>query len=136
MSEVYEFTSEQNEALQGLVNSVRYLAYAVYLGGALTMALLTLQAVRKLHALGDLFPFIGMLLVTGAVTMVLAATLTRAASSFQLVIDTEGNDIEHALSGLDHFTSAFRVGGVAFWALSVILVGVMLFVSKIGQLSL
>lgn len=86
----YEFTSSQNELIQELAKKMRFVSYF-------------LIGLGILAAIGGLFSIarggFGSI-VQGVVQVVIGIWTGSAASSFQKIVDTQGNDIENLMLSL------------------------------------
>lgn len=123
----YEFSDEENVVFSSLVNQVTILGVLVLTCGGLYL-LLSLGHFRLNEGeLRRLLPIL-VFAVAGVTSCVaVSAYLLDAARQFKLVVDTEGQDIQHVLTGLFRFSSMFRGGGVVLWVLSVVTVGLLIF---------
>jgi len=55
----------------------------------------------------------------------LASSLLEAASKFQLIVDTEGSDIEHLMDGLMLFERFFTHGSRVMWVIILFAAGLL-----------
>lgn len=122
MGSQYEFTEQQNEQIGSFVAYTRGLAMAFVLGGSMLFSLVFLRAALALKE--AYLPGLDTLGTVFAVLVVLwlATSLFEAASKFQLVVDTEGSDIEHLMEGLRLFERFFSHGSRVMWALTLFVV--------------
>jgi hypothetical protein len=119
MPETYEFNSEENKQFRGVVVLMRLMSAVTYLSGGLYLTLLTLHIPRFDNYLAEGLGFTFALILGTAILMTVSALLYSSSTKFQLVIDTEGNDIEHLMNGLEKLNSVFRWGSRGLWLIAV-----------------
>lgn len=127
MSVEYEFNEEENSIFSGLVNQSRILGITVLLCGLLYLILAVYYAVEASDtSIGFIFPLIAATVAGVASAVAVSAYLLDAASKFKLVVDTEGKDIEHLLTGLLKFSTIFQAGRLIFLILSLTMAGLLI----------
>lgn len=102
----YEFNSSQNELLRDLAQKMRFVSYF-------------LIGVGVLAAIGGIFT-----LTRGGLGSIIQATISivtgvwtiKAASSFQKIVDTQGNDIENLLGALGELRKLYSL---QYWLLII-----------------
>ncbi|PSO49628.1 MAG: hypothetical protein BRC33_06305 [Cyanobacteria bacterium SW_9_44_58] len=109
----YEFDESQNELIQGLASTMKFVGYF-------------LIAVGILVAISGIFTiaqggFSG--LVQGIVQAIIGFWTIQAAKSFQLIVDTEGRDIENLMGALGELRKLYRL---QYWILMIALVFVVI----------
>lgn len=117
----YEFTAEQNETLGGLTQLMQFFAYSLYLVGGLQAVFICTTAPAVMASGWSATPVLIAVLLAGLMGMGLGMVLKKAAEDFKLIIDTEGNDVEHLLEGMRKLKSFFRSLGLIAWLLAVAL---------------
>lgn len=124
----YEFDGSQNSLIQDLSQKMQFVSYFFMVMGGLTV-------------IGGLFTlFKGGLsnIITGVIYFVIGLWTGKAASSFKMIVDTEGNDIENLIGALGELRKLYSLQywlliiGIVFLALTVIL-GVISGVMTGGQ---
>ncbi|MGD1717546.1 hypothetical protein [Dapis sp. BLCC M172] len=102
----YEFDQSQNELILDLSNKMRFVSYFLIAGGILSgiIGLLSLNAGVVIPAVVDI--------LIGVWTL-------KAASSFKLIVDTEGNDIVNLMGALGELRKLYRL---QYWLLIITLV--------------
>lgn len=125
MSRNYEFNEQENDVFSDVVFHARLLGLLVVIAGAFYLFLLGLQAVYVYERSLAVFPLVAAQVLGVLSALLLAAHLVDGSSSLKKVVDTEGKDIEHLLSGLVRFSTLFRDGAIIFWILCG-LVGAMI----------
>lgn len=109
----YEFSSSQNELIKQLAQKMRFVAYF-------------LIGVGVLIAIGGLFTLlrggIGNI-INGVVQIIIGVWTNKAASSFQLMVDTQGNDIENLMGALGELRKLYTL---QYWLLILTLIFIVL----------
>lgn len=113
MTANYEFTAEQNETFKGLV---RYMKRS---GAMIAIASVILFAYHMIDHFGITLGgtpsaavyYVDLTLwcLLSGVGAVVAVLLLRATGAFTAVIQTEGNDVEHLMSGLARLRDILRM---------------------------
>jgi hypothetical protein len=122
----YEFSAEQNEIILNLAKKMRFI------GG-------TLVVLAVIYFAAGLFPFtrngipgwygIGSIcaqLIAGALYLTLGIFIIKAANSFRLIVQTEGNDIKNLMDALAFLLKNYRI------QYCVIIVALILLVVALG----
>ncbi|MEM1169730.1 MAG: hypothetical protein AAGJ08_11795 [Cyanobacteria bacterium P01_H01_bin.35] len=102
----YEFDQSQNELILDLSNKMRFVSYFLIAGGVLSgiIGLLGLNA-------GVIIPAV--------VDILIGVWTLNAASSFKLIVDTQGNDIVNLMGALGELRKLYRL---QYWLLIITLV--------------
>ena len=102
----YEFDRSQNELILDLSNKMRFVSYFLIAGGVLSgiIGLLSLNV-------GVIIPAV--------VDILIGVWTLNAASSFKLIVDTEGNDIVNLMGALGELRKLYRL---QYWLLIITLV--------------
>ena len=95
----YEFSERENEVFSSIALVAKMWGGIAVLSGA-PLALLGSESIT--------------ILVCGIGMCLIGISFWRSGSALRSVVDTEGNDVSHALDGLRHLTKAFRIQ-VACW---------------------
>lgn len=108
MSEVkYEFTESENEKITALVGNLRQ--FLLPLG---IFAFLELAAAAMIYSSyrpewgGAFYPFSALL---GVVCVSFCTLIWQASEKFQLIVDTEGADIQHLMKALEKVKKSFML---------------------------
>ena len=122
----YEFSSEQNEIIQSLAKKMRFI------GGVLI-------AMAMIYFAAAIFPFtraaipgwygIGSICahsIAGVLYLALGIFTTKAASSFRLIVQTQGNDINNLMDALAYLLKNYRI---QYW---VIITAMVMLVAALG----
>ena len=101
----YEFEQSQNELILDFSNKMRFVSYFLIAGGiiAIIQGLLTVN-------IGSIIQ---------GVVEILIGLWTLNASSFKLIVDTEGNDIINLMGSLGELRKLYRL---QYWLLIIALV--------------
>jgi len=105
----YEFSTSQNELIKHLAEKMRFVAYFLIGVGILT-------AIAGLFAL--LRGGIGNIIV-GVVNIIIGIWTNKAASSFQRIVDTQGNDMENLMGALGELRKLYNL---QYWLLIIALI--------------
>lgn len=112
----YEFTPEQNTLFSNLAAKLRIVGIAF-------MVLGVLQSFLAFVNNGTFGVITGVL--GGVLFAVIGVLMVNAASSFKLIVDTEGQDISNLMQALSSLLSMYTI---QFWALVVSVLLVLLVV--------
>lgn len=105
----YEFSSSQNELITQLAEKMRFVAYFTIGLGFLV-------------AIAGLFTFLrgGISnIITGVVQIIIGVWTNKAASSFKLIVNTQGNDIENLMGALGELRKLYTL---QYWLLILSLI--------------
>ncbi len=102
----YEFDRSQNELILDLSNKMRFVSYFLIVVGVLA----------GIIGLLDLNPGA---VIQGVVQILIGVWTLNAASSFKLIVDTEGNDIVNLMGALGELRKLYRL---QYWLLIIALV--------------
>lgn len=105
----YEFTGSQNELIRDLAKKMRFVSYFLIGVGVLSTIAGFLTVLR-----GG-----GGSIINGIVSIVIGIWTTSAASSFQKIVDTQGNDIENLMLSLGELRKLYTL---QYWLLIIALV--------------
>lgn len=102
----YEFDQSQNELILDLSNKMRFVSYFLIVVGVLAgiIGLLGLNAGAVIQAV---------------VQILIGVWTLKAASSFKLIVNTEGNDIVNLMGALGELRKLYRL---QYWLLIIALV--------------
>ncbi|NBD15223.1 MAG: hypothetical protein GVY04_03490 [Cyanobacteria bacterium] len=122
-SQEYEFNNSQNELIQNLASTMKFVAYFLIAVGIIS-AISGLIAITR----GGFTA-----LVQGVVQGIIGFWTIKAAKSFQLIVDTEGRDIENLMGALGELRKLY---GFQYWILiiAIIFVVIGLVIGLIGTL--
>lgn len=123
-SEQYEFNQSQNELIQSLAKIMKFVAYFL-------IAMGIIAAISGLFAMTQGgFPA----LVQGIANLIIGFWTLKAAQSFQLIVDTEGRDIENLMGALGELRKLY---GLQYWVIIITLIFIVigLIVAIIGSLA-
>ena len=85
------------------------------------MVILPLRWLQSFEASVLALMVFGLMVIGTAIVMWLAVSVFTTASKFKLVIETQGNDIEHMMGGLTSFSRISRWAALALWFFSIYL---------------
>lgn len=108
-SRQYEFENSQNELIQQLADKMRFVSYFLIATGVLV-------------AIGGVFTlFRGGIgnIISGVVQIIIGVWTKKAASSFNRIVDTQGNDIENLMGALGELRKLYTL---QYWLLIISLV--------------
>ena len=118
----YEFDVSQNSLIQNLANKMRFVAYVLIALGVIEGISATINLFQ-----GNFASFVD--LIVGIVQIVIGVWTLKAGNSFQLVVKTEGRDIENLMGALGELRKLY---GLQYWlfliALIFIIIGTILIV--------
>lgn len=122
-SQEYEFNNSQNELIQNLASTMKFVAYFLIVVGIIS-AISGLIAITR----GGFTA-----LVQGVVQGIIGFWTIKAAKSFQLIVDTEGRDIENLMGALGELRKLY---GFQYWILiiAIIFVVIGLVIGLIGTI--
>jgi hypothetical protein len=105
----YEFSSSQNELITQLAEKMRFVAY-------FTIGLGVLVAIAGLFTVlrGGISN-----IITGVVQIIIGVWTNKAASSFKLIVNTQGNDIENLMGALGELRKLYTL---QYWLLILTLI--------------
>jgi hypothetical protein len=114
-SQQYEFNASQNELIKSLASTMNFVGYFLIVIGAFA----TIAGIIQITSGGITA------LIQGVVQVLIGFWTTKAAKSFQLIVDTEGRDIENLMGALGELRKLY---GLQYWILiiALIFVGVSL----------
>lgn len=107
--EQYEFSNSQNELIKNLADKMRFVGLFLIVSGVLALlgGILTLRQ----GGFGNIF--------NGVFYIVLGFWTQKAASSFKLIVDTEGSDIENLMGALGELRKLYAL---QYWLLIILLI--------------
>lgn len=105
----YEFSNTQNQLIKELSNKMRFVGYFLIVLGVL-VAIGGLVVIAR-GGLGNI--------IQGIVQIVIGFWTTKAASAFQEIVDTEGNDIENLMGALGELRKLYTL---QYWLYIVALI--------------
>jgi len=112
-SQEYEFNNSQNELIQNLASTMKFVAYFLIVVGIIS-AISGLIAITR----GGFTA-----LVQGVVQGIIGFWTIKAAKSFQLIVDTEGRDIENLMGALGELRKLY---GFQYWILIIAIIFVVI----------
>jgi hypothetical protein len=112
-SQEYEFNNSQNELIQNLASTMKFVAYFLIAVGIIS-AISGLIAITR----GGFTA-----LVQGVVQGIIGFWTIKAAKSFQLIVDTEGRDIENLMGALGELRKLY---GFQYWILIIAIIFVVI----------
>jgi hypothetical protein len=109
----YEFSSSQNELITQLADKMRFVSYFFMVMGVLNAiaGVIGLFTASIGSGIGDI--------ITGVVLTIIGIWTQKAASSFQLIVNTQGNDIENLMGALGELRKLYTL---QYWLLIVALI--------------
>jgi len=105
----YEFSGSQNELIKNLSDKMRFVSYFLIGAGVL----ITLAGVITVFRGG-----IGNI-ITGVVQGIIGIWTNKAASAFQRIVVTEGNDIENLMGALGELRKLYTL---QYWLYIILLI--------------
>ncbi|NEQ74698.1 MAG: hypothetical protein F6K24_38680 [Okeania sp. SIO2D1] len=102
----YEFEQSQNELILDLSNKMRFVSYF----------LITIGVLAGIIGLFSVNPGA---IIQGVVQTLIGIWTLNAASSFKLIVDTEGNDIVNLMGALGELRKLYRL---QYWLLIIALI--------------
>lgn len=112
-SQRYEFDQSQNQLVKDLAEKMRFVGYFLIGFGVLVI-------------IGGIINFRDqgiMNIITGVVQIIIGAWTSKAAASFQRIVDTQGNDMENLLGALSELRKLYRL---QYWLILIAIVFVVL----------
>jgi hypothetical protein len=113
MSQQYEFNETQNQVISNLAHKMKFVSFFLV---AIALLKLGFAIVLFTQQMNYVAPLDG--LITGMIYLLLGIWGIKAAGSFQQVVDTEGNDIDHLMNALGNLKN---VVSLAYWLLVIFL---------------
>lgn len=105
----YEFSNSQNEVIKQLADKMRFVSYFL-IGVGVFAAIAGLLTVLR----GGISN-----LILGVVQVIIGIWTNKAATSFQRIVDTRGNDIENLMGALGELRKLYVL---QYWLLIIALV--------------
>lgn len=103
-AKTYEFTAEQNTILRQLSKKMKAVAIFLFIIGGLVIV----QGIQAMLYGGNLIFSVGM----GTIYILMGIWTFKASKSFEQVVQTEGNDIEHLMQANSSLLSLYNL---QFW---------------------
>lgn len=113
MSQQYEFNETQNQVISNLAHKMKFVSFFLVAIALLKLGFAILLFTQQMDYIAPLDGFI-----TGMIYLLLGIWGIKAAGSFQQVVDTEGNDIDHLMNALGNLKN---VVSLAYWLLVIFL---------------
>ncbi len=104
----YEFDHSQNALINQLANRMKFVSFWLIIGGI----------IAALSGLSDFPKTIGAT-ITGISDIFIGIWTNQAASSFQLIVNTEGKDIENLMIALGELRKLYNL---QYWVLIISIV--------------
>ena len=105
----YEFNNSQNQLIRELSNKMRFVSY--FLNGSGVLVVIAGLFTLARGGIGNL--------IYGIIQIFIGVWTNKAASSFQRIVSTQGNDIENLMSALGELKKLYFL---QYWLLIVALV--------------
>jgi len=124
MSGQYEFDETQNQVISSLAHKMKFVSFFLLGIGILKFGFaITLLMAQMEQGGAPVAPLDGF--ITGVIYLLLGIWGIKAAGSFQKVVDTEGNDIDHLMSALGNLKN---VVSLAYWLLIIFLLAIIVMI--------
>ncbi len=104
----YEFDPQQDEVIDNLSNSMRWVAAPLWVLGILYAVATVLALVQVFSRPESLYALLSFLLVT-LFFLALAGWTVRAADSFKAIAQTRGRDISHLMDALNNLRKLYSM---------------------------
>ena len=125
-SAIYEFSAEQNEVIQNLSKKMKFIGVTLVIMAVIYFAAglfpFTRTALPGWYGLGSICAHT----IAGALYLALGVFTIKAASSFRLIVQTQGNDIKNLMDALAFLLKNYRI---QYW---VIIIALILVVAALG----
>ena len=112
----YEFNNTQNQLIRQLAQKMRFVGYIL-----LTLGVLVIVAGIVNFRLGGFAT-----IIQGIIQLIIGLWTAKAATSFQLIVKTQGNDIENLMTALGELRKLYAL---QYWifiiALVLVVVGIV-----------
>ena len=115
MSQQYEFNETQNQVISDLAHKMKFVSFFLVAIGVLKFGFAILLLIEQMEQ-GYVVPLDGF--ISGIIYLLLGIWGIKAAGSFQQVVKTQGNDIDHLMSALGNLKN---VVSLAYWLLIIFL---------------
>ncbi len=112
MAEQYEFNDEQNQAIGSLSHKMKVVSVFMIVIAILSIVGAIIPMFKGMSSLAQLGPD----LVGSLVSLLIGVWGLNAARSFQEVVDTKGNDIDHMMDAVGNLN---KLVGFAYWLLMI-----------------
>ena len=119
-SRVYEFDQTQNQLIRDLAQKMRFVSYFLIALGVL-LVIAGIISIRRGEIGG---------IINGVVQIIIGLWTSKAASSFQRIVDTQGSDMENLMGALGELRKLYTL---QYWLIliAVIFVAIALIVALI-----
>ena len=119
-SRVYEFDQTQNQLIRDLAQKMRFVSYFLIALGVL-LVIAGIISIRRGEIGG---------IINGVVQILIGLWTSKAASSFQRIVDTQGSDMENLMGALGELRKLYTL---QYWLIliAVIFVAIALIVALI-----
>lgn len=119
-SRLYEFDQTQNQLIRDLAQKMRFVSYFLIALGVL-LVIDGIVSIRRGEIGG---------IISGVVQIVIGFWTSKAASSFQRIVDTQGSDMENLMGALGELRKLYTL---QYWLIliAVIFVAVALIIALI-----
>jgi hypothetical protein len=120
----YEFSNEENKGFELLVRNLRN-----FVAPLLTFALLEIVAAGMIYSANRpewgpaFYPFSALL---GLVCVSFCTLIWQASTKFQLIVDTEGADIDHLMDALTKVKKSLMLASALLFSLSAMFIGAII----------
>ena len=125
-SATYEFSAEQNEVIQNLSKKMKFIGIVLVVIAAIYFAAglfpFTRTALPGWYGIGSICAHS----IAGALSLALGIFTIKAANSFRLIVQTQGNDIKNLMDALAFLLKNYRI---QYW---VIIGALILLVAALG----
>ena len=114
--QIYEFNNTQNQLIRQLAQKMRFVGYIL-----LTLGVLVIVAGIVNFRLGGFAT-----IIQGIIQLIIGIWTAKAATSFQMIVKTQGNDIENLMTALGELRKLYAL---QYWifiiALVLVVVGIV-----------
>ena len=116
----YEFTTEHNTTFRGLVRNLARSGVVVLVASAILLGYNTVQhfglSLGRAPSSAVYYLDLALWCLISMMGVVVGVLLVKATTAFKALIKTEGNDLEHLMSGMARLRDIL---GLVFWVASV-----------------
>ncbi|PSO54232.1 MAG: hypothetical protein BRC40_06060 [Cyanobacteria bacterium QH_8_48_120] len=116
----YEFNSTQEKLVQALANKMRFVSFFLIAIGILRFIIGIVALIRGAPLIDTI---ISGAIISGIIILLIGFWTYTAASSFNRIVKTQGNDIENLMNALKELRKLYTL---QFWLFIIVLIAIII----------